>query len=52
MLVVYALTYGVFGDLMRQAQGDSPQDSLLAAQADSLAEAIFANTSFRKSAFR
>jgi hypothetical protein len=52
MLVVYALTYGVFGDLMRQARGDTPPDSALAAQADSLAEAIFANTSFRKAAFR
>ncbi len=52
MLVVYALTYGVFGDLRRQAQGNGPQDSLLAARADSLAQAILANTSFRRSAVR
>ncbi len=52
MLVVYALTYGVFGDLRRQAQGNSPQDSLLAARSDSLAQAILANTSFRRSGVR
>lgn len=52
MLVVYALTYGVFGDLMRRAQGSSLADSLLAARADSLAQATLANTSLRTGVFR
>jgi hypothetical protein len=51
MLIVYGLTYAVYGDLMRTAQ--SPlADSTGARRADSLAQRIFANTTFAISALR
>lgn len=52
MLVVYGLTYAVYADLARAPQGSLPGNPALAAQADSLAQAVFANTSFRIAAFR
>ncbi|MBI2401816.1 MAG: hypothetical protein HYV20_03565, partial [Gemmatimonadetes bacterium] len=52
MLVVYGLTYAVYADLARVPQGDLPANPALAARADSLAQAVFANTSFGIAAFR
>ena len=52
MLVVYGLVYAVYADLARVPQGEWPASPELAARADSLAAAIFANTSFGAAAFR
>ena len=52
MLVVYGLTYAVYADLARAPQGNLPAYPALAARADSLAQAVFANTSFGIAAFR
>ena len=52
MLVVYGLTYSVYADLAREPQGSLPANPVLAAQADSLAQAVFGNTSFGVAAFR
>ncbi len=52
MLVVYGLTYAVYADLARTRQGDLPANPTLAARADSLGQAVFANTSFGATAFR
>jgi hypothetical protein len=52
MLVVYGLTYVVYADLAGAAQGGVPANPVLAARADSLARAVFANTSLGAGAFR
>ncbi|MBI2073717.1 MAG: hypothetical protein HYT81_11940 [Gemmatimonadetes bacterium] len=52
MLVVYGLTYAVYADLARVPQGDLRANPALAARADSLAQAVLANTSFGIAAFR
>ncbi len=52
MLVVYGLTYAVYADLQRAPKDSSRADPALAIRADSLAQRIFANTSFAAAAFR
>ena len=51
MLIVYGLTYAVFGDVMRTAK-DPRANPALAARADSLAQRIFANTTFSSTRLR
>jgi hypothetical protein len=46
MLVVYGLTYAVFADVLKSASNGSPDGKVLAGRAETLAQRIFANTSF------
>jgi hypothetical protein len=52
MLVIYGLTYLVYADLARAPQANVPANPVLSARADSLAQAVFANTSLGAGAFR
>jgi hypothetical protein len=51
MLIVYGLTYAVYADVMRTSK-DTEVDSTGARRADSLAQRIFANTTFALPALR
>jgi len=52
MLIVYGLTYAVFADAVRSSKDTVQADLAAAARADSLAQRVFANTSFSGASLR